>query len=199
MSAKPKQKATEAKTVKKEEPVKKAVKAEKVEAKKEEAKKEEVAEQTILVIRIRGSPGMRRTIMNTLQLMNLHKVNHATILRTNASTIGMLHKAKDYIAWGTISAESIGKLLKKRGLLTGNKPITDGHVQFATNFDSIDNLANGIFEGKIRLREVKDLKPIFRLHPPIGGYHKSIKQAVNAGGILGNQGENINNILKKML
>jgi len=194
MSAKPKQKATEAKTVKKEEPVKKAAKQEKV-----EAQKEEVVEQTVLVIRVRGSPGMRRTILNTLQLMNLHKVNHATILRTNASTIGMLHKAKDYIAWGTISAESIGKLLKKRGLLTGNKPLTDGHVKFATNFDSIDNLANGIFEGKIRLREVKDLKPIFRLHPPIGGYHKSIKQNVNAGGILGNQGENINTILKKML
>jgi len=143
MSAKPKQKATEAKTVKKEEPVKKAAKVEKV-----ETKKEEVVEQTVLVIRVRGSPGMRRTILNTLQLMNLHKVNHATILRTNASTIGMLHKAKDYIAWGTISAESIGKLLKKRGLLTGNKPLTDGHVKFSTNFDSIDNLANGIFKVK---------------------------------------------------
>ena len=127
----------------------------------------ELEEKTICIIRIRGSPGMRRTILNTLTLFNLHHVNHATLVRSNPSVLGMLQKAKDYIAYGTISTEMIGNLLKKRGLLVGNKPLTDNHVKFATDFDSIDNLAKGIFDGKIKMRDVKDLKPIFRLHPPL--------------------------------
>ncbi len=159
----------------------------------------ELEEKTICIIRIRGSPGMRRTILNTLTLFNLHHVNHATLVRSNPSVLGMLQKAKDYIAYGTISTEMIGNLLKKRGLLVGNKPLTDNHVKFATDFDSIDNLAKGIFDGKIKMRDVKDLKPIFRLHPPIGGFHKSIKKNVNAGGMLGNHGEKIDLLIKKML
>jgi large subunit ribosomal protein L30 len=156
-------------------------------------------EVTICIIRVRGSPGMRRTILNTLSLFNLHHVNHATIVRTNKSILGMLQKAKDYIAYGIVTPDIISKLLKRRGLLVGNKPLTDGHVKFATEYDSIDNLAKAIYDGKAKLRDVKDLKPIFRLHPPIGGFHKSIKKNVNAGGILGNHGDKIELLIKKML
>jgi len=166
---------------------------------KSESSEKVESEQTVCIIRIRGSPTMRQTIMDTLKLFNLHKVNHATLVRTNPSVIGMLHKAKDYIAYGTIDVETLKKLLKKRGMLTGNKPLTDSHVKFATNFDSIDNLANGLYEGKTKLRDVPELKPVFRLHPPAGGFPGTIKRAVNAGGVLGNWGETINLLLKKML
>jgi large subunit ribosomal protein L30 len=215
MSAKTKDSADSKKTQKDatpksaEKPVKKE--APKKEASKEVAKKETLKvvakvetekvepEKTICIIRIRGSPNIRQTISDTMKLFNLHHVNHATLVRTNPSVIGMLHKAKDYIAYGAIDLETLKKLLKKRGLLTGNKPLTDSHVKFATNFDSIDNLANGLFEGKTKLRDVPELKPIFRLHPPKGGFPGTIKRAVKAGGVLGNWGENINLLLKKML
>jgi large subunit ribosomal protein L30 len=156
-------------------------------------------EKTICIIRIRGSPGMRRTVLSTLALFNLHHVNHATVVRTNPSVLGMLQKAKDYIAYGTISEDMLKKLLKKRALLVGNKPLTDGHVKFATEYDSIDNLAKGLYEGKVKLRDVKDLKPVFRLHPPIGGFKRSIKKNINAGGMLGNHGDKIDLLVKKML
>lgn len=156
-------------------------------------------EQTICIVRIRGSPGMRRTILNTLQLFNLHKVHHATLVRSTPSVLGMLQKAKDYIAYGPISFDILKKMLKKRALLIGNKPLTDAHVKITTNFDSIDNLANGLIEGKVKIRDVKNLKPIFRLHPPIGGFPGSIKWSAKAGGVLGNLGDNINALLKKML
>ena len=156
-------------------------------------------EETVCVIRIRGAHGMNRKILNTLHLMNLYSVNSATILRTNSSINGMLQKAKDYIAFGPVSEETLGKLLKKRALLTGSKPLTDEHIRFNTVYASVAELAKAIHEGKIKLKEVKELKPVFRLHPPIGGYPGSIKKPIGSGGALGNVGEKINKYLKKMI
>jgi len=156
-------------------------------------------EQTICVIRIRGAHGMNRRILYTLQLMNLHSVNSATLLRSTPSTRGMLQKAKDYIAFGPINEETIKSLLKKRAILTGNKPLTDNHIRFSTVYKSVDDLANALHEGKIQLREIKDLKPVFRLHPPVGGYRGSVKKAIHSGGVLGNVGDKINLYLKKMI
>ncbi|UYP47262.1 50S ribosomal protein L30 [Candidatus Lokiarchaeum ossiferum] len=162
-------------------------------------KKEPAPEETVCVIRIRGAHGMNRKILNTLHLMNLYSVNSCTLLRTDASTRGMLQKAKDYIAYGTVSEESLKKLLAKRALLRGSKPLTDEHIRFSTVYKSIGDLAKALHEGKIRLKEVKDLKPVFRLHPPIGGFKGSIKKPIAAGGVLGNIGDKINVYLKKMI
>ena len=156
-------------------------------------------DETLCILRIRGAHGMKRTIMNTLNLLHLTRVNHATIVRSNASIRGMLQKAKDYIAFGPISTDSIKALLKKRALLMGNKPLTSDHIRHSTVYKSIDDLAKAIFDGKIKLKEVKDLKPIFRLNPPIGGYKRSIKKPINSGGVLGNVGDKINLYIKKMV
>ena len=154
--------------------------------------------ETYCIIRIRGAHGMNRKIQNTLNLLNLPKVNHATIVRTTPSILGMIQKAKDYISFGPVSEESVFNLLTKRALMTGQKPLTDDHVRFATVYESVKDLSKAIFEGKIKLQEVKDLKPVFRLHPPRGGFKGSIKKAYQAGGALGNVGEHINHYLKRM-
>ena len=90
-------------------------------------------------------------------------------------------------------------MLKKRAILTGNKPLTDNHIRFSTVYKSVDDLANALHTGKIQLREIKDLKPVFRLHPPVGGYRGSVKKAIHSGGVLGNVGDKINLYLKKMI
>ena len=154
--------------------------------------------ETYCLIRIRGAHGMNRKIMNTLNLLNLPKVNHATIVRTTPSIRGMIQKVKDYIAYGPISEESIYNLLNKRALLMGQKPLTDDHVRFATVYESVKDLSKAIHDGKIKIQEIKDLKPVFRLHPPRGGYPGSIKKSYQAGGALGNLGDKINIYLKKM-
>ncbi len=156
-------------------------------------------EITLCVLRVRGAHGMKRTIQRTLHLMNLYSVNSATILRSTPIVRGMLQKAKDYISFGPISEEYLKKMLKKRARLTGNKMLTDAHVRRTTVYKSVDGLAKAIYQGKIQLKEVKDLKPVFRLHPPIGGYPGSIKKPVGAGGTLGNVGAKINLYLKKMI
>lgn len=155
--------------------------------------------ETYCLIRIRGAHGMNRKIMNTLHLLNLPKVNNATIVRTTPSIRGMIQKVKDYIAFGPVSEDSVFELLKKRALLKGQKPLTDDHVRFATVYESVRDLSKAICEGKIRLKEVEDLKPMFRLHPPRGGFPGSVKKAFHSGGALGNVGDKINLYLKKMI
>jgi len=160
---------------------------------------EQVEEITLCVLRVRGAHGMRRTIQRTLHLMNLYSVNSATILRSTPIIRGMLQKSKDYISFGPVSEDILKNMLKKRARLTGNKMLTDSHIRRTTVYKSVDALAKAIYQGKIQLKEVKDLKPVFRLHPPIGGYPGSIKKAVGAGGTLGNVGDKINIYLKKMI
>ncbi|MHA1745748.1 MAG: 50S ribosomal protein L30 [Promethearchaeota archaeon] len=155
--------------------------------------------ETVCIIRIRGAHGMNRKIQNTLHLLNLYRVNSATVLRTNSSLLGMMQKVKDYVAFGPVSQDSIRNLLQKRALLTGSKPLTNDHIRSSTVYKSIDDLSKAIYDGKIRLNEVKDLKPVFRLHPPSGGFPGSIKKAIGSGGSLGNVGEKINLYLKKMI
>lgn len=160
---------------------------------------EQVEDITLCVLRVRGAHGMRRTIQRTLHLMNLYSVNSATILKSTPIIRGMLQKSKDYISFGPVSEDILKNMLKKRARLTGNKMLTDAHVRRSTVYKSVDGLAKAIYQGKIQLREVKDLKPVFRLHPPIGGYPGSIKKPVGAGGTLGNVGNKINIYLKKMI
>jgi len=156
-------------------------------------------EETYCIIRIRGAHGMNRKILHTLHLLNLHRVNSATLVKTTPSVRGMIQKIKDYVAYGPISSDMIKKLLEKRALLEGNKPLTDHYVRTNTVYKSISDLANAIHKGKITLKEINGLKPIFRLHPPIGGYPGSIKKPVGAGGSLGKVGDKINLYLRKMI
>ena len=189
-------KTTAKKTSKKIEKKVKNVELPTISLKKNQKQDEEI---TLCVLRVRGAHGMRRTIQRTLHLMNLYSVNSATILRSTPIIRGMLQKSKDYISFGPISEDILKNVLKKRARLTGNKMLTDTHVRQTTVYKSIDDLAKAIYQGKIQLKEVKDLKPVFRLHPPIGGYPGSIKKPVGAGGTLGNVGSKINIYLKKMI
>jgi large subunit ribosomal protein L30 len=53
-------------------------------------------------------------------------------------------------------------------------------------------------------RGIKDsegnLKPVFSLAPPVGGFErKGIKKPFTVGGVLGNRREKINNLIQKMI
>ncbi|MCF2142033.1 MAG: 50S ribosomal protein L30 [Candidatus Lokiarchaeota archaeon] len=169
-------------------------------AKSTSTKKAKIPEEEIYcIIRIRGAHGMNRKILHTLHLLNLYRVNSAVLVKTTPSVRGMIQKVKDYVAYGPVSADNIKRLLEKRALLEGNKPLTDHFVRTETVYKSIPDLANAIHKGKIAIKEIKGLKPVFRLHPPIGGYPGSIKKPIGAGGSLGKVGDKINIYLRKMI
>jgi len=43
------------------------------------------------------------------------------------------------------------------------------------------------------------VKPVFRLHPPRGGFKGSIRKPYGAGGELGYRGAAINELIRRML
>lgn len=150
------------------------------------------------VVRVRGTVNVRHDIKKTLEMLRLNRVNHCVLVEENESYKGMLQKAKDYITWGEIEKDTLVELIKKRGRLIGDKPLDDGYVKSATSYKSIEELAEAIIEGKIKYRELPEIKPVFRLSPPRKGY-EGIKRAYTVGGALGYRGKDINDLIKRML
>ncbi|MFX1410154.1 MAG: 50S ribosomal protein L30 [Promethearchaeota archaeon] len=169
--------------------------------KKVKSKEIEETPKLFFAIRIRGSPGMRRKVLDTLQMLRMHKVNHGVLVWGSPSYKGMLYKCKDYIAYGEINEKTLIRLLRVRGKIVGNKPLTEEHIKNLTNYKSFRELAKALLKGEVQYKE-KDLykiKPVFRLHPPRKGYRGSIKKHYNEGGILGEMGIYINELIHKML
>ncbi|MEJ2294965.1 MAG: uL30 family ribosomal protein, partial [Candidatus Lokiarchaeota archaeon] len=81
--------------------------------------------ELIFAVRIRGSPGMNRKILDTLKMLRMHKLNHGVLLWGKPSYIGMLNKCKDFISYGEIDEKTLIRLLRVRGRIEGNKPLTD--------------------------------------------------------------------------
>ena len=150
------------------------------------------------VVRVRGTVNVRHDIKKTLEMLRLNRVNHCVLVEENESYKGMLQKAKDYITWGEIEKDTLVELIKKRGRLIGDKPLDDDYVKSATSYKSIEELAEAIIEGKIKYRELPEIKPVFRLSPPRKGY-EGIKRAYTVGGALGYRGKDINDLIKRML
>lgn len=169
--------------------------------KKVKLKGTEFVPKLYFAVRIRGSPGMNRKILDTLSMLRMNKVNHGVLIWGVKSYLGMLNKCKDYIAYGEIEEKTLVRLLRVRGKVEGNKPLTDEHIQNLTEYKNLKQFAKAVLEGKIQYREkdVYKLKPVFRLHPPKKGHRGTIKKHYGEGGTLGNVGEYINIIIHKML
>lgn len=111
----------------------------------------------IIAIKIRSSIGARQPVKDTLKMLNLSRKHSTVVLEDTPVNRGMLKKAKDFIAYGTVSEELA-------------KQIQD--------FYKGDKAAH--------------------LHPPRGGY-KSVKSAFAQGGDLGDRGEEMSALVKRMI
>ncbi len=149
------------------------------------------------VVRVRGQVNVRASIEDTLKMLRLHRINHCVVLEDNTHNRGMIQKVKDYVAYGVIDAETLIQMLKNRGRLEGGSRLTDEYISANTDFESIEDFAQALYENRATLKDVPKLKPVFRLHPPRKG-HAGIKRSAQMGGVLGNHGEEINVLLNKM-
>lgn len=150
------------------------------------------------VVRIRSDINVKPDIKKTLHLLHLNRVNHCVLVRNNPVNDGMLKKVKDYVTWGEISTDVLAKLIVTRGRLVGNKPIKPDYIKEGTKYESLVKFAGAIVEGKDDYTSLKNVKPLFRLHPPLQG-HEGVKRSFKAGGALGYRGEEINALISKML
>ena len=169
--------------------------------KKIKSKETEYIPKLYFAVRIRGSPGMKGKILDTLKMLRMHKVNHGVLIWGNKSNNGMLRKCKDYIAFGEINEKTLIRLLRVRGRIEGNKALTEEHIKNLTEYKSFKDLAKALMNGEIQYKEknLYKVKPVFRLHPPIKGHRGSIKKHYNEGGTLGYVGLYINQLIHKML
>ena len=124
------------------------------------------------VIRVRGHKNINKDIEDTMNMLRLTRINHCVIIPENAVMKGMLQKSKDFITWGYVSQNS--------------------------QFSSVDEFAKSVVNDEVKYASLKDVKPIFRLHPPRQGY-EAVKKDVKTHGSLGYRGASINVLIEKML
>ncbi|MEK6847855.1 MAG: uL30 family ribosomal protein [Nanoarchaeota archaeon] len=137
----------------------------------------------ICMIRIKGRVGLDRDINQTLERLRLGRKYTCVVLNPNKEQIGMIKKLRNFIAFGNISNDVFVKLIEKRGQKIDKKKKID---------------AKAIIEGLNKGKKYEDLnlKPFFRLHPPRGG----IKSKLHfPKGVLGDNGEKINELVLRML
>jgi large subunit ribosomal protein L30 len=140
----------------------------------------------LCAVRIRGVINVQKQIKDTMKMLNLHKKNCCVIYDNTPTMVGMLKKAKDYITWGEIDDSTIKQLFEKRGeLYEGPEKDRTGKLDYASKYHN--------FAGK-------KYKKYFRLSPPRGGFErKGIKKAFSIGGALGNRGQKMKDLIKKMI
>ncbi len=156
-----------------------------------------------LAIRIRGTVDVHPDIEKTLYLLRLRRKYAASLYHSSLPGIeGMLRKAQDWITWGEIDRDTLIQLLRVRGRILGDKPLTDEWVaQNLGLYGGIPELADKLLAGEIHFHklEEKGVKPFFRLHPPRGGFKRTIKRHYTNGGELGYRGSAINELVLRML
>ena len=139
----------------------------------------------LAVVRIRGLINLKSTISSTLKMLRLYKTNYCCVIPNNSIYTGMLKKAKDYITWGEIDDETFKMLVEKRGEeFNGRETDTEKKITY-NDFMIINN---------------KKIKKYFRLNAPRKGFgRKGIKHTYQNKGALGYRGENINDLIKRMV
>jgi large subunit ribosomal protein L30 len=160
--------------------------------------KVEKGQRCIAVVRIRGLSDVRGDIEDTLKMLNLNRIYHATLVDDRPSYLGMLRKAQNHITWGEISKEMLTLLLKKRGKIFGNKRLTDEDTK-SFGYDSIDKLADAIYNLEVQFSDLPKVQKVFQLHPPRKGFKGSVKKSYKSGGETGYRGELINDLIKRMI
>lgn len=136
----------------------------------------------ICIIRIHGKVKIKKDIEETLHRLKLRRKYSCVVFNITKENMGMIKKVRNFVAFGDISRETLEKLIEKRGQFLDKKKI------------DVKKAAEEIMAGK--KPEEAGIKPFFRLHPPRGG----IKSKVHfPKGILGNNGEKINDLVKRML
>ena len=139
--------------------------------------KSDLDNKLVAVVRVRGRIGVRRTINETLSRLNLDRVNCLALVFGTPSNLGMIKKCTDFVTFGEINSEVLGRVLKKKGTKATKEEI------------------NALISGEKRAKDV--LKLPIRLKPPRHGF-ESTKLSYPNGGAVGYRGEAINDLLKRM-
>lgn len=150
-----------------------------------------------LVVRIKGQADVPHWATTTMSLLRLDKKYRATILQAKDNTLGMLNKVKHYVSWIELDASLAKDLLDKKGRKSGYQKISPEDLK-ELGFNSTDELAAALADGKANLSKLKPLKPWFALSPPRHGFKRSTKRLYGQKGVLGLNKE-LDSIVRRMI
>lgn len=138
----------------------------------------------ILAIRIHGLVEINRDIEEHLSRLRLRRKYSAVLLKNTKENMNLLRHVRDFIAYGVIEEADMEELISKRGQPVANKKIDAKKI--------VSDLKTK------NLIEIDSIKPFFRLHPPRGGIDSKVHFPVRKG-VLGDHGDKINLLLRRML
>ena len=150
-----------------------------------------------IVVRIKGLADVPHWANTTLRLLKLERKYRATIIPAKDNTLGMLKKVQHYIAWKELDVSLAKELLDKKARKSGYQKVSQDDLG-ELKFNSMDDLASSLAEGKVSMSKLKPLKPWFALAPPKGGFKRSTKRLYGQKGILGQNNE-LDVIVRKMI
>lgn len=125
------------------------------------------------------------TIQEALFRLRIRKKYTAVLVKDTEENQKMLKKIRSYVAYGTIDAKTLQELIVKRALPVPGKTKKD--IKVDKVIEQIESKGTS-----------PDIKPYFRLHPPIGGIDSKIHFPVKHG-VLGDNGDKINELVRRML
>lgn len=137
----------------------------------------------ILIIRISGLVDMASHEEQMLHRLGLRRKYSAVLMKETKENLALLNRIRNFVAYGPVNQETLKLLVEKRAQPIDKKKVDAGKI--VESLEKKDLKALG-------------LKPFFRLHPPIGG----IDSKVHFGrkkGVLGNNKEKINDLVRRML
>ncbi len=153
----------------------------------------------LAVIRLRGEADRKPEERRALELLRLHRVNHAVLVKDDPSIKGVLKNTLEYVVtYGEVDAETLAELIRRRGRLVGGERITEDYLK-KIGFSSFEELAQALIDGKVSWEDLPGVKPVFRLSPPSKGFKGTLKKHVSEGGELGYRGSDINRLLRAMM
>jgi len=147
------------------------------------------------IVRVRGEADSPSGVRDTLDMLNLSQVNAFTVVPEEDTYRGMVQKVNDYVAYGEPDAETVAMLLETRGETLEGGDVDDDFAE-EQSFESVAHLAEEVVAGESTLRDA-GVNPTLRLHPPRKG-HDGIKHSYKQGGVLGNHGDEIDDLLRRM-
>jgi len=163
-------------------------------------------EKVVFVLRVRGIIGVSPKVKKILQLLRLRQIHNGVFVRVNAATTKMLRLIEPFIAYGYPNLKSVKDIVYKRGFgkVSGQRiPISDNTVVSAAlgslGMNCIEDVIHEIFTCGPNFKAVSNFLWPVKMTSPKGGFVGKMLNHHNEGGSCGQQGDKINQLIKKML
>ncbi|HYA55973.1 MAG TPA: hypothetical protein VED22_04155 [Nitrososphaerales archaeon] len=151
----------------------------------------------LLVVNLHGQINSSTPVRKALNELWVAKKFSASVVTGDPPTVGMLRLCKDYVAWCPVEEVLLADLLKRRGMVSGTRPLDAAKLK-ELGCKNHEELAAKMVKDQVRLSALSGVLPYFRLAPPKGGFRASLRRQATERGLLGNNPK-LDAIVRRMI